>query len=194
MSLPAAGVADLAVRELRTGDEALLQRFFERNPLYFETVAGAPAGPGEGHEELHGTPPPGWPYTRLWHFGWVRADGELDAMAGLVQDLLAQDVWHIGLFIVATARHGRGDARAIYGAIEDWARAQGAAWLRLGAARSNPRAARFWQRCGFAEVRTRNGVVIGTQVNTIGVYLKPLRGEAVDAYLTRVPRDRGDAP
>jgi hypothetical protein len=35
---------------------------------------------------------------------------------------------------------------------------------------------------------------MGRKVNTVRVMAKPLAGEALPAYLVRVPRDRPDAP
>src|SRR6185503_9869809 len=95
------------------------------------------------------------------------------AMANVVSDFLAAGVWHIGLFIVATERHGSGDAQALYRGLEAWARSNGAAWLRLG----------------FIETRTRL-VDMGQRTNTVRVMIKPLAGGTLEQYLSLVERDR----
>lgn len=191
---PVSPIDGLHTVDLVPDGEARLQRFFEANPAYFLAVQGEPAGPGEAHEEIHGELPAGWPYTRKWVVGFAAADGELAAMANVVSDLLAPGVWHLGTFIVATERHGRGDALRLYAGLEDWARRHGAAWLRLGVVQGHARAERFWQGRGFTEVRLRHGLPFGALVRTVRVMVKPLAGGTVDEYLARVPRDRPDVP
>lgn len=192
--LPQAPGTGLSIRELHAQDEALLQGFFDDNPAYFLSTAGAPARPCEAHEELHGTPPAGFSYGRQWVLGWADAPGSLQAMAQVVSDLFAQRVWHIGLFIVATARHGTGDAQRIHRGVEQWMVANGAQWLRLGVVQGNARAERFWQAQGCTEVRQRHGVVMGKRTKTLRVMVKPLAGQpmpgALQHYLQLVPRDR----
>jgi GNAT superfamily N-acetyltransferase len=189
-SLPSSPIASLCTVELTADRAPLLQRFFEANPLYFVAVNGEPAGPDEAREEICGELPAGWPFTKKWVIGYADAQGELAAMANLVSDLLAPHVWHIGTFIVATERHGNGDAQTLYCSLEDWAAANGAQWLRLGVVQGNARAERFWTACGYRQVRTRTGVTMGRLTNTLRVMVKPLRGGALEDYLALVPRDR----
>lgn len=191
--LPDCPLPELRVVELTAGAEPLLQRFFDDNPLYFVTVSGEPASPGEAHDEIHGELPAGWPYDRKWVIGYVDAAGALAAMANVVSDLLAPTVWHIGTFIVATARHGSGDAHALFGALQAWARRHGACWLRLGVVRGNVRAERFWARQGFVQTRLRDAVVFGERSTTVRVMCKPLDGGTIEAYLALVERDRPQA-
>jgi GNAT superfamily N-acetyltransferase len=179
--------------ELTSSDEARLQRFFEANPAYFLAVNGEPAGPQAAHEVIHDELPAGWPYGRLWLFGFVDDSGDLAAMASVVSDLLAQGVWHIGLFIVASARHSSGDARLLYDGLERWAATHGARWMRLGVVLGNTRAERFWQSLGYEQTRTREGVAMGRLVNTVRVMVKPLGDNSVAQFLTLVERDRPTA-
>jgi len=155
-------------------------------------VQGEPAGPAEAHEELVGLPPTGWAFTKKWVIGYVDADGRLAAMAEVITDLLATGVWHIGLFIVATARHGGGEARALVAELEAWARASGADWLRLGVVEGNVRAERFWASRGFVPMRTRGGHRMGSRTNVICTMVKPLNGGSLARYLELVERDRPD--
>ena len=188
--LPPSPLPELSTAELTASDEPRLQRFFEANPAYSLAVLGEPAGPGEAHEEIHGELPTGWPFTKKWLIGYADAQGELAAMANVVSDLLAPAVWHIGLFIVATARHGSGDAQRLYQGLEAWAAANGAHWLRLGVVSGNERAERFWHQRGFCETRTRGGVVMGRLTHTVRVMVKPLVMQDLERYLQLVPRDR----
>lgn len=191
--LPPSPLPELQVLELGAGSEPLLQRFFEDNPLYFESVNGEPPQPTEAHEEIHGALPAGWPYTRKWVFGYANTQGSLVAMANIVSDLLAPSVWHIGTFIVATSRHGTGDAQVLYRNVESWATRQGAQWLRLGVVQGNGRAERFWERQGFIQTRLRSGVSMGKLTNTLRVMFKPLAGGSMAQYLALVERDRPDS-
>lgn len=191
--LPASPLPGVHAVELTAAHVALLQRFFDANPAYFLAVNGEPAGPDEAHEEIHGELPAGWAFTRKWLIGFAGRDGALVAMANVVSDLLAPGVWHIGLFVVATARHGSGDARALYDGLEAWTRENGAQWLRLGVVQGNRRAERFWERLGFVETRTRTGIAMGRRTQTLRVMAKPLAAGRLDDYLALVPRDRPDA-
>jgi len=76
------------------------------------------------------------------------------------------------LFIVATARHGTGDAQVLNEGLEDWARANGAKWLRLGVVQGNVRAERYWESLGYIQTRTREGMQMGKLTNTVRVMVK----------------------
>lgn len=179
--------------ELGSKDIPGLQRFFELNPEYFLAVNGQPPTTHEADEEIHGTVPDGWAFTRKWIIGFL--DGEsLIGIANVVSDLLAPSIWHIGLFIVATRLHGSGTARVLYDQLECWALDRGARWLRLGVVEGNAQGERFWQKCGFVEVRKRHGVKMGTLVNTVRVMAKPLAAGRLPEYLSLVARDRPEAP
>jgi GNAT superfamily N-acetyltransferase len=186
-------IAGLRTAELGAGSEPALQRFFEANPEYFVIVTGEPAEPGDAHEEIHGALPEGWPFTKKWVIGHLDDEGEVQAVANVASDLLAPGIWHIGLFIVATARHGNGDAQVLYRSLEAWARQNGARWMRLGVVEGNARGGRFWERMGFVEVRRREAVAMGKLTHTLLVMAKPLAGGSFDDYLALVPRDRPEA-
>jgi GNAT superfamily N-acetyltransferase len=191
--LPVSPIAALRTVELTPDFETRLQQFYEANAAYFDAVQGEPAGPNEAHETIHDELPAGWPSTKVWLIGYLDADDSLVAMANVVSDLLAQGVWHIGLFIVATARHGSGEAQALYGGLESWAAANGARWLRLGVVQGNLRAERFWQSLGYQQVRTRLDVVMGQRKNTLRVMIKPLGDDSLERYLSLVERDRPES-
>jgi GNAT superfamily N-acetyltransferase len=196
--LPSSPIATLRTIELTSIEEPLLQRFFEANPQYFLSVNGEPAHPNEASEEIHGELPIGWSFTKKWLIGYVDAQNELVAMVNIVSDLLSPGVWHIGLFVVATSRHGSGYAQTIYRGLETWAIANGAQWLRLGVVQGNTRAERFWESLGYIQTRTRDGVAMGKLRNTIRVMVKALaegKGQgkeagSLESYLLLIARDR----
>jgi GNAT superfamily N-acetyltransferase len=188
--LPASPISNLRTIELTSDCEAVLQRFFEANPQYFLAAHGEPAGSNEAHEEIHGEPPLGWGFIKKWLIGYVDAQNALVAMANIISDLLAPRVWHIGLFVVATSRHGSGDAQAIYRGLETWAIDHGGHWLRLGVVQGNARAEHFWLSLGYVETRTRDDVAMGKLMKTIRVMVKPLAGGSLQQYLSLIERDR----
>ncbi|MGM9483556.1 GNAT family N-acetyltransferase [Roseateles sp. NT4] len=187
---PASPIADLVAIELTSAHVPALQRFFAANPAYFLAVQGEPARPDDAREEIEEALPEGIPHTKKWVIGYVRADGEIAALANFVADIFAPSVWNVSTFIVETARHGSGDARRLYDSLEAWARQSGARWLRLGVVIGNARAERFWASLGYVETRVRSGYQIGNQVNELRVMCKPLAGGPLSDYLALVPRDR----
>lgn len=180
--------------ELHQADVPRLQAFFDTNPDYFLTIGGEGPKATTAQEEFDSVPPPEFPYRQRWMLAWTDDDGAMVAMADVVADLFAPRVWHIGLFIVATSLHGHGTASLMYRQLEQWIRAGGAQWLRLGVVVGNVRAERFWARQGYAELRRRHDVPMGVRSNTVRVLLKPLGDGAIAEYLELVGRDRPDAP
>jgi GNAT superfamily N-acetyltransferase len=170
-------------------DLPALQAFFAGNPEYFLAVTGAPPRPDEAKQEFEFRPPHGTPYDKLYVLGFLDSRGQMVAMASVLTDLLAPRVWHISLFIVATALHGTGTAGLLYERLEKWAKDEGASWLRLGAVAGNTKAERFWEKLGYREVR-RATEQLGSMTNTVRVMVKSLGGSDVDEYLREVPRDR----
>lgn len=178
---------------LTESDTRQLQAFLDANPEYFLAVGGLPPRRDEAQQEFRDLPPPHMPFNGRWLIGFTDEAGQLTGMASVLSDFLAPHVWHLGLFIVATSLHGSGAATALYTALEDWMKAQGAAWVRLGVVAGNERAERFWEKLGYAEVRKRFDIPIGERMNTLRVMAKPLAGAGVDEYLRLVERDRPDS-
>jgi GNAT superfamily N-acetyltransferase len=181
--------ARLAARELGAHEVPLLQALFDANPAYFQAVNGRPPNPDEAQVEFDERPPPHLPFTRCWFLGLFEGDA-LQGVAVVVQDLGVPGVWHVALFLLASALHGSGTAAETWHAMEAWMRLDGAQWLRLGVVAGNARAERFWQARGFAEVRRREGVDTGGRINDVRVLVKALAGGTLADYLARVPRDR----
>ena len=178
------------MRELGADDIADVQRFFERNPEYFFTVNGEGPSPDEAKNEFADLPPAGMPYRAMWLLGFFDGAGTLIGVATIVGDFIQPHVWHIGLFIVATALHGSGVAHALYRRLERWMVGQGARWLRLGVVQGSAKAERFWLRCGYVRVRERGPLAMGKKSNLLRVMAKPLAGGTIAEYLALVERDR----
>lgn len=78
-----------------------------------------------------------------------------DALIGFAQ-LRGSSAEHgdveLARFYVDRTRHGRGVAQALMNAVMDAARELGGASLWLGVWEHNPRAIRFYEKCGFRDV------------------------------------------
>jgi GNAT superfamily N-acetyltransferase len=175
--------------ELGEVDLPALQTFFAGNPEYFLAVTGAPPRPDEAKQELEFRPPPGLPYEKVYVLGLLDSGDQMVAMASVLTDLLAPGVWHIGLFLVATALHGTGLAALLYEGLETWAKDEGASWLRLDVVAGNRKAERFWEKAGYMDVQRLPGQ-LGSMTHTMRVMVKSLEGSDIDEYLRVVPRDR----
>lgn len=186
-------VQDAQASLLSEADLPDLQALFERSPEYFLRVNGMPPRATEAAEEFGDRPPAEFGHKDYFVVGLREADGMLRGMAIVVSDLLTAGCWHIGLLLIDAECEGSGLARQFYQGLEAWAQAGGARWIRLGVVGGNSRAERFWARCGFTELRRREGVEVGNLTHTIHVMLKPLAGQTLAAYLERVERDRPEA-
>lgn len=191
---PDCSVEGIRLAELFGGDEAQLQRFFERAPDYFIAVNGEPATSTEAREELQGQLPAGWRCRRMYWLGYRNVDEQLVAVVNIAADLLAVGVWHIGLLLVDTRLHGTGLAQRLHGDLEAWAAKNGAQWLRLTVVVGNTKAERFWPRLGYVQVRTRKGITMGRQVNRVSIQVKALAGGSLEDYFSLVTRDRPGTP
>ena len=89
--------------ELVRDEAAQLQSFIEHNPEYYLMATGALPGLHEAEEEFDAEPPSDWSYDRKWMLAFTDCHGAMIGIADLISDLLAPHVWHIGLFIAATA-------------------------------------------------------------------------------------------
>ncbi len=190
--LPSSPLPGIHTLELTTAEAPRLQRFFEANPALFLATTGDVAQPTDAVDEITSPVPAGWHHTKKWVIGYADERGELAAMANVITDLLADTVFHIGTFIVATDRHGNGDAQALYGGLEDWSRDNGADWMRLGVVVGNTRAERFWASQGYVPVRRREGIEMGRRVVSVQTMVKPLTQAPMAHYLAMVARDRAD--
>lgn len=194
----------LVSRELRRDEIALLQAFYDANPEYFLTINGVPPPRDLAAIEFDEVPPAHLSHERQWILGLFEppaqrtmgdsGDGPLAGIAMVTSGLGRPDVWHLGLFVVATRLHGSGAAAGAYAALEGWVRSHGVRHLRLGVVLGNERAERFWARQGYHELRRREGVDTGGRVNTVRVMLKPLAEEGIEAYLQAMPRDQPGSP
>lgn len=179
-----------SVRELAHSELPALQALFEASPSYFRTVGGQAPRPDEAQQEFDEQPPAHLPHGDRWFAGIHAADGALHGLLILVRDFCTTGVWHTALFWLDDASRGTGLASEVQRALEACARQQGAQWLRLAVIQGNTPGERFWTRCGYTEVRTRDHVNAAGEARLARVMVKPLAGGTVAQYLARVPRDQ----
>lgn len=194
--MSAALFANGAWRVARLAEEDIprLQRFYEANPEYHRDVGGRAPLPDEARDDFHDVLPPEFPHRERWLLGFDEGGARLAAVADVISDLFAPGVWHIGFFMVDADLRGSGAAPAMYAGLERWMRDQGARWVRLGVVMGNSRAERFWEKCGYRELRRRSPYRVGIRDTTLRVMAKPLAGEGFAEYLSRVARDRPESP
>lgn len=181
------------VREMPESELPRLQALYEANPEFFLIVNGRGPDADEAWQQFDELPPPHLSYTRRWFAGVFDRRGELQGHLALVSDLVLPRAWHLTTLLMATRLHGSGVATEVMSATQAWARDRGACWLRLGVVIGNARAERFWERCGFVDVRRRDNMDTGGRINSLRVMVKPLAELSVDHYLQQVPRDRPDS-
>jgi GNAT superfamily N-acetyltransferase len=184
-------------RELVAEEIPRLQELFDANPEYFLAMNGRLPQGHEAQGEFDDYPPAHLPYARRWFAGLFDEHDEMIGVVAVVSDFCAAQVWHVALFMIATRLQGKGVARAVYEALEDWMRESGARWIRLGVVQGNERAERFWSRQGFHEVRIRQAAEPDGRTTNIRVMVKPKEARElkleIEEYLTRVPRDRPES-
>jgi len=181
------------VREMPEAELPRLQALYEANPEFFHIVNGRGPDADEARQQFDELPPPHLSYTRRWFAGVYDRAGALQGHVAIVSDLALPRAWHLATFLMATNLHGSGAAAEAFAALESWLRGQGAHWLRLGVVIGNARAERFWERCGFLDVRRRDNMDTGGRINSLRIMVKPLAGLSVHDYLQQVPRDRPDS-
>jgi GNAT superfamily N-acetyltransferase len=76
-------------------------------------------------------------------------------------------------FYIDARWHGTGAARLLMHAVDDEARRRGARAVWLGVWERNPRAIRFYEKCGFRDVGTQR-FLLGTDVQRDRVMLREL--------------------
>jgi ribosomal protein S18 acetylase RimI-like enzyme len=133
-----------SVRQAVLGDEALLRK------LRLQALSDAPAAFGSTYERELARTTADWqrwlsPGVTLL---WSDADEPLGLVAGMRDDTDTR-IAHLMAMWVHPSFRGCGAADELVTALVAWARTEGFALLRLNVMRDNPRAVRFYQRCGF---------------------------------------------
>ena len=150
------------VVRLGNADRELLSRLCIRCSGFFELIEGRPANDATADEILG---PLSSEYARRTKHVWgVEENGELIAVAELLQGHPSIHDWYIGLLLIAPEHRGKRLGRRFCAAILDWIAGQNGVMVRLVVQHQNPRARAFWEREGFAienEVLQQSGRLHG---------------------------------
>jgi len=182
-----------SARELDDRDIPALQDFYDANPDYFLIANGIPVRDDEAQREFDDFQPREIPFNQRHIIGFYDNHERLVGMADVLSDFLAPEVWQISFFIIATSLHGSGNARAIYDRLENWIERNGAQWIRLSVIINNHKAERFWNKCGYTEVRKRLSVKFGCRLHDLRVMIKPCSYATLEEYLRLVAHDRPES-
>ena len=140
-------------------------------------------GPDEAKHEFADVPPAGMAYREMWLLGFFDGAGALIGVATIVGDFLVDTS---GTSASSSSRRrctaAASRTRSIAGSSAGWSsRARGG--CASASSRAASRAERFWQRCGYVQVRERGPVTMGKKSNLLRVMAKPLGGGTIDEYL-----------
>lgn len=174
--------------ELTIDDVGLVQAFYRQNPEYWIIVANKTSSEQMALEDFFA---PGNPTVRRgkkWRIGFFDGNNILVGISYIFSDFLAEHVWHIEFFIVASALHGTGASSEIYDELESWILHQNGSWLRLGVVVGHTKAQRFWEKAGYMALGKWEGGVAGVGL-TIQLMLKPLKNIPLMEYFRCVPND-----
>jgi ribosomal protein S18 acetylase RimI-like enzyme len=175
-----------ALKELRTPAlDAAYLGFVHRNPDYEIMVCGAmPSSEVLLHDFFDFQPPPERSSEHTCSHKLILRDSqrEVIGLMDVVEHLRCEidgvewrkGVCHLAFIQIADELHGTGMAQAVMHEFENWAKARGFEWMRLGVLDDNPRGKRFWQKQGFEFVDKREGVMFHERAHTVHICLKRL--------------------
>jgi len=150
-------------------DVVRLQHLLERCSDYYELHEGWPTPTDAGEYELTAAVA-GRAHEDLFVFAVQDGGGALHAMIQLLRNYPQQDVWWIGLLVVAPEMRGRGIGSLLLRHASETAAAHGATSIRLAVSVHNPRGASFWAAAEFHSVgepqiaRARSGHLDTVQI------------------------------
>jgi predicted GNAT family N-acyltransferase len=155
LTVPGAEVVRLEVMDLLE-----LSRLCLRCTAFFELIEGRSATDATAAEILG---PLDSAYSHgVRHVWGVKQDGELIAVADLLQGHPDVRDWYIGLLLIDPDNRRKGLGARFCSGILNWINRLNGASVRLIVQQQNARARRFWERQGFElerETLSRSGVM-----------------------------------
>lgn len=146
--LCARGLPGYAARPLCEADLPAMLALCRGNPFYFEHLGRGPTEDGL-RQDLTALPP-GKTAADKAFVGLYDGQGALAALLDLIDGYPAPGTAYIGWFILASARQGRGEGAKLAGSLLDFLRGEGFGAVELAYVKTNPQAAHFWRKVGFA--------------------------------------------
>lgn len=161
---PLPEVKGASLRALTEADAPALDVLSAECADFMRMVERRAPTPGDGLETLRATPPDFSAGNKL--VIGVYDGAALIGAADLLRGYPEPSIWYIGLLLLTPARRGSGLGGAVYAALRDWARRQGAAAIRLAVQVENTDGLRFWMRQGFVQIG-RAQQDLATHVNEV---------------------------
>ncbi|MCC6304774.1 MAG: GNAT family N-acetyltransferase [Rhodobacteraceae bacterium] len=163
----------VAIRPLDpAADGRAVAALFAAAADFVALIEGRPPSAATLADFWQGAPPGGDPAAGL-RLGLFEG-GALAGVAELAFGFPGAGDAYLGLMLLAPAARGRGLGRRLLGRVEAEARARGAGRLLLAVARANPRARAFWEREGFARVRTLPPRRVGARAHVLDRMARPI--------------------
>lgn len=171
--MPAAPPVTLRPLAGHPDEVAAIQSLFESAPIYFERIAGGPAGPTEALGTFSDLPPGSSRDNK--HVLAIVSEGEIVGCIDVVRGFPDPATAMLGLLLVGEPWQGRGVGAAAYRALESlvagW---DGCRCVRIGVVRTNGAVLAFWRRLGFVETGEVKPYARGPVASEIVVLSKPL--------------------
>jgi GNAT superfamily N-acetyltransferase len=156
------------VRRLKPDDVVILQSLLDQCPDYAEVVEGEEVSPAAA-EELFQSLPPGGSFSNKSVFGIFHREGEIGGVLEGMRHYPEENIWWIGLLLLAPDMRNHGVGRTLLEAFMEYARGNGGKAVMLGVVEDNTRACRFWLKNGFAMVRKTEPRLFGKKNQAVFV-------------------------
>jgi len=156
------------LRWLKSDDAVILQQLFDRCPDYAEIVEGEEVSPTAG-EELFQSLPPGGSFSNKLVAGIFHRGGEIGGVLESMKHYPEENIWWIGLLLLAPDMRNQGVGRSILESFIDYSRENGGKSVMLGVVEDNLHAYRFWSNNGFEMVRKTEPRLFGKKNQSVFV-------------------------
>jgi GNAT superfamily N-acetyltransferase len=156
------------VRRLKPDDAVILQRLWDRCSDYVEIVEGKGVSPTAA-EELFQSLPPGGSFSNKLVAGIFHREGEIGGVLEGMRHYPEENIWWIGLLLLAPDMRNQRVGRSLLEAFIDYARENGGKAVMLGVVEENVHAYRFWLKNGFEMVRKSEPRLFGKKNQSVFV-------------------------
>lgn len=156
---------DYYIRKLSIEDSSELQCLCERCSDFYTLVEGGPPEKNEGRNILTELPP-GKELKDKFVFGVYNDKCCMIAVIDLVRGYKAENEWMLGLFMIDPCEREKGLGKRLHEFIKEWVSSCQGCKVRIGVARDNENAFRFWSGLGYIEIERVN-LKLGNKENTV---------------------------
>jgi ribosomal protein S18 acetylase RimI-like enzyme len=166
-----------SIRALKSEDKENLQKLLEKCSDYYQLYEGKPVSSTAAQEVFH-SGPPGRSLEHKFVFGMVAQNGEILGLLEGMAHYPDQNVWWIGLLLIAPELRGQGFGRRFVMGFEGYVHKQGGTAIMLGVVEENIAALRFWEQMGFSRVRKTEPRAFGKKMQSVGVMKREITTES----------------